>query len=117
MIQAVLQYPPSVNGIWRYGGKGKAYLSATAKAWKQEAAWTIKECLLKGSLPVLGPFHAHIEVGRPDKRRRDLDNLIKITLDACQYGGAIRDDSDAQSLFAQWVPDLKGVRITITPAE
>ncbi|HEV2557285.1 MAG TPA: RusA family crossover junction endodeoxyribonuclease [Microvirga sp.] len=117
MIQAVLPYPPSVNRLWRYAGAGRAYLSDEGRTWKDAAAWIVKAHLLKGSTPVLGPFHFHMEVGRPDRRQRDLDNLFKAVLDAAEAGGAIRNDSDAQSLFAQWVPDLKGIRITITSAE
>jgi Holliday junction resolvase RusA-like endonuclease len=117
VIQTLLPYPPSVNAIWRYSGKGRAYLTPEAKTWKAAAAWAVKGTLLKGSTAVLGPFHAYIEVGRPDKRKRDLDNLLKVCLDAAKDGGAIRDDSDAQSISARWVDDLKGVRITITPAD
>ena len=116
MIQVTLPYPPSVNGIWRHAGK-KSYLTAKAKDWKLSAAWAVKAALLSGSKPVMGPFNVHLEVGRPDKRKRDLDNLIKVVLDSVKDGGAIRDDSDAQSIHAQWVDDLKGVRVTVTSSD
>jgi crossover junction endodeoxyribonuclease RusA len=58
-----------------------------------------------------------MEVGRPDKRKRDIDNLLKPVLDALQMSGVIQDDHYAQSVFAQWVPELVGIRVTITPAE
>jgi crossover junction endodeoxyribonuclease RusA len=117
MIQVPLPFPPSVNAFWRYSGKGRAYLTPGAKAWKTAAAWAFREAVLNGSTPCLGRFHFYLEVGRPDRRKRDLDNLFKGILDAAQAGGAIRDDSDAQSVSARWVEDLKGIRVTITPAE
>lgn len=116
MIQVTLPYPPSVNSIWRHAGN-KSYLTAKAKDWKTNAAWTVKAAVLGGSKPIMGPFNVHLEVGRPDKRKRDLDNLIKVVLDSVKDGGAIRDDSDAQSIHAQWVPDLKGVRVTVTASD
>lgn len=114
MIQAKLPFPPSVNAIWRKSKTGKMYLTAKGAAWKEAAAWSVKASM---SQPIVGPFHFHMEVGRPDRRQRDLDNLFKCVLDAVEDAGAIRNDADAQSLFAQWVPDLKGIRITITAAE
>lgn len=115
MIQVRLDLPPSTNRIWR-NNAGRVHKSTEYTAWRTAAAWTIRQAAMQQS-PVLGPFDLHIEAGRPDKRKRDLDNFtFKPVLDALVIGGAIRDDSDAQSLFARWVPDLKGVRVTITPA-
>jgi crossover junction endodeoxyribonuclease RusA len=117
MIQVPLPFPPSVNGLWRSNGKGQTYTQGKPRAWKTAAAWAFKEAVLKGSTPCLGSFHFYLEAGRPDKRKRDLDNLFKCVLDAAKDGGAIRDDSDALSVSARWVADIKGIRVTITPAE
>jgi Holliday junction resolvase RusA-like endonuclease len=116
MIQAVLPYPPSTNRLWRYSAQGRAYLTPEAKAWKEAAAWAIKAAIMKGFSPSVGKFQLHIEAGRPDKRRRDIDNLFKITLDAVQLSGAVDNDSEAEYVGGHWVADLKGIRVTITPA-
>jgi Holliday junction resolvase RusA-like endonuclease len=116
MIQAVLPYPPSTNRLWRYSKQGRAYLTPEAAAWKIAAAWAIKAAILKGFSPVVGKFHLYLEAGRPDKRRRDIDNLFKITLDAVQLSGAVENDSEAEYVGGKWIADLKGIRVTITPA-
>jgi Holliday junction resolvase RusA-like endonuclease len=116
MIQAVLPYPPSTNRLWRYSAQGRAYLTPEAKAWKEAAAWAIKAAIMKGFSPIVGKFQLHLEAGRPDKRRRDIDNLFKITLDAVQMSGAVENDSEAEYVGGHWVTDLVGIRVTITPA-
>jgi crossover junction endodeoxyribonuclease RusA len=40
----------------------------------------------------------HITACPPDNRRRDLDNLLKATLDAMQHAGLYDDDSQIDSL-------------------
>jgi crossover junction endodeoxyribonuclease RusA len=37
----------------------------------------------------------------PDRRRRDLDNLLKPTLDALQHGGVYEDDSQVDLLVVR----------------
>ena len=40
-----------------------------------------------------GDLFVSIDVWFPDRRRRDLDNLTKSTLDAIQHAGVYEDDS------------------------
>ena len=42
--------------------------------------------------PLQGRLAMAIELYPPDKRRRDIDNVLKATLDALQHGGAYADD-------------------------
>lgn len=114
MIQTKLSYPPSANSIWRSKGS-KVYRSPEYVSWRRDASWTVKAAvMIQGAIQ--GPYSLLIEAGRPDRRKRDIDNLIKPLSDALVHGGAIADDSDCETVTAMWVPDLKGVRITITPA-
>ena len=53
--------------------------------------------------PVLGIYKLTIEAVRPDKRRRDIDNLIKAVSDVLQATGLIEDDSLCQEVTAKWV--------------
>jgi crossover junction endodeoxyribonuclease RusA len=49
----------------------------------------------------------------PDKRKRDLDNLLKPLLDALQSGGAFLDDSQIDDLRIKRMPICKGGKIEV----
>jgi crossover junction endodeoxyribonuclease RusA len=58
---------------------------------------------LKGSgNKIKGPFMAKLILSPPDKRRRDLDNLVKPILDLAQSLQWIEDDSLCQDLQVKW---------------
>lgn len=50
-----------------------------------------------------------IEAWRPDNRRRDLDNLLKATLDALCHAGLYYDDSLIVDLRIYWAPEIGGM--------
>ena len=108
-----LPYPPSVNGIWRGGKGGRHYLSPKYKAWREEAA-LMARTQSKGKR-VAGPFAVQIDVVRPDKRRRDLDNLIKVCLDLLAHVGVTDDDSECQYIETKWVQKGPSVRVSVRP--
>ncbi len=102
-----LPWPPSVNRYWRTF-RGRMLLSADGRAYKQDVS---EVC--HGLRPFTGPLSVHIMAYRPDKRRRDLDNLLKATLDACT-GHLWVDDSQIQQLDIKWAFNvMKGGRITV----
>lgn len=92
----VLPFPPSVNRMWRQF-RGRTILSAEGRKYKQHAAycatigWGIIE-YAKGDVSV------YIRAYMPDARRRDIDNLNKMALDAMTAGGVWRDDSQVKRL-------------------
>ena len=49
----------------------------------------------------------------PDRRRRDLDNLQKPTLDALQHAGIYEDDSQIDLLVTQRCEVVPGGRLEI----
>ena len=55
-----------------------------------------------------------IEVYPPDRRRRDIDNLLKAVLDACQHGGAFPDDSRIVWLLIYRAQIVPGGRVVVT---
>ncbi len=64
-----------------------------------------------------GRLSVAIHASPPDKRRRDLDNLLKGVLDALQHCGVIRDDADIDSLAIVRAPVVKGGAIKIEVQE
>lgn len=98
MIGCALPFPPSVNSIWR-AVDGRNILSKSYRAWRAHAAQVIA---LKRPGTIAGPYTISILADRPDRRRRDLDNLLKPVGDALQQSGVIVNDCDAQRITIAW---------------
>jgi crossover junction endodeoxyribonuclease RusA len=110
-----LPYPPSVNGIWRSGKGGRFYKSKHYIAWENSAGWLVKQ-QAKGKR-IAGPFAVQIDIVRPDKRKRDLDNTIKVILDLLKNLHVTDDDSECQYIEAKWVQVGEGVRVAVRPTK
>lgn len=117
MITLQLPYPPSANRLWRNVG-GKTLKSSAYRAWLVQAL-----ALLRGQrfTPHAGSYRLTIYAVRPDKRRRDIDNICKPIADCLVQGGVIEDDSLAQSMTAAWAWDQTtpggSVTVRVEPAE
>lgn len=90
-----LPWPPSVNQYWRTF-KGRMLLSAKGREYRQ----TVLANALAERFPKYGDSRMAVEIVAypPDRRRRDLDNLLKGLLDAMQAAGVYDDDSQIDSL-------------------
>lgn len=112
MVTLELPYPPSVNSIWRFSGRN-AYAAKEYKSWQKAAdgAYTVQKSQKTVGSPIKGAFEVHMTFSQ-DRRRwnTDLDNRIKVTLDALQRFGLIENDSKCQKLTAAWGP-VEGVFI------
>lgn len=105
-----LDMPPSVNRIWR-NLDGRTIRSRTYRTWLETAAYMIQ--LQRKGVCVSGNYAMEIKITRPDKRRRDLGNLLKAIEDACVLGGAITDDKHAQRIQLEWVDHGTGANVVI----
>jgi Holliday junction resolvase RusA-like endonuclease len=107
----ILPFPPTLNGL--YAGKSRRYKSPRYKEW---IALALKK-INKQSCPrwVNGAVKVELDFVRPDRRKRDLDNLAKAVLDFCTDVGVWSDDSQIEHLTLRWVKDsFKGVKITVS---
>ncbi len=100
MLNLTLPWPPSTNKLWRHvmiAGKPRTLLSREGRAYfetvgyrvlvlRQRLRGEIPPCGLKGTLKVTIVAHP------PDNRRRDLDNVLKATLDALTKARVWEDD-------------------------
>lgn len=111
LIEFTIPYPPSTNRIWRQG-HGRVHKSQEYKDWLALAAWEIRAQL--GPRKVISqPFKLTVRVDRPDKRKRDLDNLLKPILDLLGHYGLIENDSLCHWIDARWQGEGKIVNIGI----
>jgi len=101
-----LPWPPSVNTYWR-NFDGRMIISARGRDYRETVGdqMTLQKMVkhFKGQLKV------EIEAFRPDKRRRDLDNLLKATLDGLAHAGVYEDDSQIVDLRIYWAKDIGGM--------
>ena len=86
------------------------FRSAEYTRWLKECMSIAKEA---GITPIKGKYKLMIRVARPDKRRRDIDNLTKAASDFLQHAGIIEDDCLCEAVYCKWVIDGPPVTINI----
>jgi crossover junction endodeoxyribonuclease RusA len=100
MVQVYLDWPPTVNNFHTVA-KGRKVTSAKGRAWKDEQL--IQMRMQKIPHQDHGRVAISIQAAPPDRRRRDLDNLLKPILDVLVEYGAIPDDSHIDELHIRRV--------------
>ena len=108
-IELELPYPPSVNRYWRRVGP-RTIISREGREYREAVAGILRDV---GIPPFTGPVCVVIHAYMPDRRRRDLDNLLKATLDALAYGGAYHDDSQVDELHIYRAGLVKGCKMIV----
>lgn len=112
----VLPWPPSVNRYWRQF-QGRVLIAAGGRRYRTDVELVVM--LTKAQTFGAAPVDVEIAAWFPDRRRRDIDNVLKAPLDALTHAGVWQDDSQIQSLsirragIDQAKPRLE---ITIKPA-
>ena len=106
MIEMTLPWPPSVNTYWR-NFDGRMIISARGREYRETVGDQMT--LQKMVKHFKGQLRVEIEAFRPDKRRRDLDNLLKATLDGLAHAGVYEDDSQIVDLRIYWAKDIGGM--------
>lgn len=107
-MRCTLPYPPSANRYWR-NVRGRTLKSREARRYAVECQWLARAesdgALLQGEVAVT------LRLYRPSKRG-DLDNRIKVVLDALQ-GVAYADDKQVIEIHAYRYDDKENPRIEI----
>jgi crossover junction endodeoxyribonuclease RusA len=106
MFEITLPWPPSVNTYWR-NVNGRTIISAKGREYRETVG---DQTMFQRQVNhFTGPLRVVIEAWRPDKRRRDLDNLLKATLDGLAHAGVYDDDSQIVDLHIYWGPYIGGL--------
>lgn len=100
MIEITLPWPPSVNSYWRTPRSGPlAGRTMISEAGREYRAAVADQVLIQRAAHRLAmPLSVDIEVIEPDRRVRDLDNLLKATLDSLTHAGVWEDDHQIDEL-------------------
>lgn len=91
MISLTLPWPPSVNHYWRIF-RNRMIVSAAGRDYRKAVGVAVLE---QQPAPLLGGARLEVSIlaEPPDRRRRDLDNVLKAILDGIVSAGVIDDDS------------------------
>lgn len=97
----IIPFPPSVNTYYRTF-RGRMIISAAGRAYRKNVVSSAPPVK-----PMLGRLAVEVDVYPPDRRRRDLDNVLKAALDSLQHAGIYADDSQ--------IDDLRLTRRSVQP--
>lgn len=81
--------------------RGRTFTPKKTRAYEASIAMHAR---MAGVTPSDGPVHVRIMACMPDKRRRDLDNVIKAVLDGLN-GVAYHDDAQVTQIVAEKTVD------------
>ena len=101
MITLTLPWPPTVNTYYR-NVNGQMKISEKGRAYRQTVADQV--LIQRGAKQLAGRLHVAIDAHVPDKRRRDLDNLLKSVLDSLTHAGCWLDDEQIDALMIVRAP-------------
>lgn len=105
-INLDLPWPPSVNTYWRHPtfGKlaGRHLISQKGREYREIVKIIFENIRDTNALVTYAcdvPIEIEIVAYPPDKRIRDIDNIIKSLLDALTYAGIWKDDNIIDALY------------------
>ena len=91
-----LPFPPSVNRLWGTATGGRRYLMPRQRAYRERCLLIVRPP--RGGTDAHDRYAVSIRLTPPDRRRRDVDNLVKPVLDVLEKAGAIHDDAQVDDL-------------------
>ena len=86
-----LPWPPTINSYYGTTRSGQKFIGAKGKEFRAVVIEALRE-IPEGKGTLDGRLHIVIECHVPDRRRRDLDNILKSLLDAMTHAGVYKDD-------------------------
>ena len=95
ILRFELPYPPTINHYYLHTANG-VILGAKGKSYRRDVA--LLTAKYRGACSSEKRLSLTINAYPPDKRKRDLDNIVKATQDALQYARVYHDDCQIDML-------------------
>lgn len=109
-LELTLPWPPTVNTYYR-NVKGRTLISEAGRAYRRAVA---DQVFIQGGARCLsGRLHVSIVAHVPDRRRRDIDNTLKATLDSLTHAGVWLDDEQIDKLTIERGPIGGMLKVTV----
>lgn len=117
LLEFTIPFPPSVNRVYR-NILGRTLISREGRTYRENVC-----ALLAGGGPRKPPMGGRIalcmDAFPPDRRTRDLDNLLKASADALEHAGIYENDSQIDLLLIRRREPIRGgkleVRVDLLP--
>lgn len=100
-MQFELPWPPSVNRYYRHVGP-RVLISREGRKYRMMVVSRLGGLYpkLTGQVKLSGEFYP------PDRRRRDLDNLLKCLQDTLVHAGLLEDDAQIKTLHLEMLDPI-----------
>lgn len=112
-LELDLPWPPSVNTYWRHPSSGplagRHLISGKGRLYR---ALVQNICHMQPN--VAGAISVEIKAYPPDRRTRDLDNILKSLLDSLVHANIIADDSNIDRLLIERQQVIAGGKVIVT---
>lgn len=103
MISIELPWPPTINSYWRRRGD-RYFISKQGKQFRRD---TILLCSkYKGLFCNDERLKLTVKAYPPDKRRRDIDNLLKVLCDSLEAAQIFKDDCQLDEIYIKRYSEL-----------
>ena len=113
-MELILPFPPSVNHYYRRVGP-RTLISREGREYRTQVCGLLAPG--NGGGPSKPPAGGRIALAMdafpPDRRRRDLDNLLKCTQDSLAHAGVFEDDSQIDLLAVVRREPVRGGTVVI----
>lgn len=110
----VLPYPPTVNTYWRRWGE-QYFISKKGQQYRKDVQQIIRSQHL--DIFTTSRLRIRIIASAPDRRRRDLDNILKGLLDSLVHAGFMEDDEQFDGIHIVRGEIVSGGRVGIKITE
>lgn len=113
MKPILLSFPPSGNHrnkIAVKNGRPVVYRTQKAQEFYTECYYIARQMRQK---TIVENCECFVYIQEPNRRKRDIDNILKTTFDALVFAKVLEDDSLVRRLFVEFGPVKKGGGLVI----